>query len=53
MELLLGEIRRLRDDESGYGPQGAGFIGHVDIPPIVEAIWNSLFLSEESARARC
>jgi uncharacterized SAM-binding protein YcdF (DUF218 family) len=30
--LLLGEICRLRDDEQGYGPRGADFIDHVDIP---------------------
>jgi len=30
--LLLGEIGRLRDDEQGYGPRGADFIDHVDIP---------------------
>ncbi|MFS0699320.1 YdcF family protein [Cellulomonas sp. 179-A 4D5 NHS] len=30
--LLLGEIRRLQDDEDGYGPRGAGFIDHVDLP---------------------
>lgn len=32
ISLVLGEIPRLRDDESGYGPRGQGFIGHVDIP---------------------
>jgi hypothetical protein len=30
-ELLVGEVARLRDDESGYGPAGKGFIGHVDV----------------------
>lgn len=30
--LALGEVRRLRDDERGYGPRGAGFLGHVDVP---------------------
>jgi hypothetical protein len=30
--LLLGEVRRLHDDEHGYGPRGAGFIDHVDVP---------------------
>jgi uncharacterized SAM-binding protein YcdF (DUF218 family) len=30
--LLLGEMRRLHDDEQGYGPRGADFIDHVDIP---------------------
>lgn len=30
--LLMGEIPRLKDDENGYGPKGAGYIAHVDIP---------------------
>lgn len=32
LSLLMGEIPRLTDDENGYGPQGKGFIAHVDIP---------------------
>lgn len=36
LSLLLGEIPRLRDGPSGYGPRGKGFIEHVDIPPEVE-----------------
>jgi hypothetical protein len=28
----MGEIPRLSDDSDGYGPHGAGFIAHVDIP---------------------
>lgn len=32
LEVMLGEISRLRDDERGYGPKGKGFISHVDIP---------------------
>ncbi len=35
--LLLGEVRRLHDDEDGYGPRGAGFIDHVDVPEEVLA----------------
>jgi len=35
--LVLGEVRRLHDDEHGYGPRGAGFIGHVDVPAEVLA----------------
>lgn len=33
--LLMGEIPRLTDDESGYGPRGKRFIAHVDIPASV------------------
>lgn len=36
ISLLMGEIPRLRDDENGYGPNGKGFIAHVDIPDEVE-----------------
>lgn len=34
IDLVLGEIPRMRDDEEGYryGPRGKGFIVHVDIP---------------------
>lgn len=37
INLLMGEIPRLRDDANGYGPLGKGFIAHVDIPPQVLA----------------
>jgi uncharacterized SAM-binding protein YcdF (DUF218 family) len=30
--LVLGEMRRLHDTEDGYGPSGADFIDHIDIP---------------------
>ena len=36
LTLLMGEIPRLRDDAQGYGPNGAGYISHVDIPQDVE-----------------
>lgn len=36
LDLVMGEIPRLRDDENGYGPRGKNFIAHVDIPPRVE-----------------
>ncbi|KAJ5702669.1 hypothetical protein N7488_010217 [Penicillium malachiteum] len=42
LELLLGEVPRLRDDKDGYGPQGRNFISHVDIPPSVEVAWSRL-----------
>ena len=40
--LLLGELPRLRDAPGGYGPRGAGFIAHVDIPPAIEAVYSRL-----------
>jgi hypothetical protein len=39
-ELLVGEVTRLKDDETGYGPKGKGFIGHVDVPVEVETAAN-------------
>ena len=36
LSLLLGEVERLRDDANGYGPNGADYIAHVDIPAKVE-----------------
>lgn len=36
LSLMMGEIPRLRDDASGYGPRGRDFIAHVDIPDDVE-----------------
>lgn len=39
LSLLLGEIPRLRDQPGGYGPQGQGFIDHVDVPQHVEEAW--------------
>jgi uncharacterized SAM-binding protein YcdF (DUF218 family) len=40
--LLLGEMRRLHDDEQGYGPRGADFIDHVDIPSDVMGAYQRL-----------
>ncbi len=40
--LALGEVRRLRDDEDGYGPRGTGFIDHVDVPDDVLAAYERL-----------
>ena len=41
-DLIMGEIPRLRDDEAGYGPNGKGFITHVDITQEVEDAWQRL-----------
>ncbi|MFI5953999.1 YdcF family protein [Cryptosporangium sp. NPDC051539] len=42
IELLMGEIPRLTDDESGYGPNGRGFIVHVDVPDAVREAHRAL-----------
>lgn len=41
-ELILGEIPRLRDDKNGYGPKGANYIEHIDIPKEIEAHYLNL-----------
>lgn len=42
ISLLMGEIPRLSDDETGYGPKGKGFIAHVDIPEEVKKAFGEL-----------
>ena len=37
LQLLLGEVARLTDDEAGYGPCGRDFVVHVDVPAEVQA----------------
>lgn len=40
--LLMGEIPRLSDDAGGYGPQGRGYIAHVEIPAAVRRAFEML-----------
>ncbi len=42
LDLIMGEIPRLRDDKSGYGPKGSGFISHVNLPDTVNGAYSSL-----------
>lgn len=42
VSLLMGEIPRLTDDAAGYGPHGAGYIAHVDIPEEVQTAFTLL-----------
>lgn len=42
VQLLMGEVERLRNDEKGYGPRGAGFFGEVEMPDAVDAAWHRL-----------
>ncbi len=41
VDLVVGEIPRLRDNEAGYGPKGKGFVAHVDVPESVEKAWET------------
>ncbi|PRR81636.1 YdcF family protein [Clostridium vincentii] len=42
IQLLMGEIPRLKDDINGYGPNGKGFIEHIDIPSIIDEAYSKL-----------
>lgn len=42
ISLLMGEIPRLSDNEKGYGPEGKGYIAHVDIPKEVQKAFEEL-----------
>lgn len=50
LDLLLGEIPRLRNDEKGYGPNGMGFIGAVEISLEVEEAWDVISRKIRSGR---
>ncbi|KAB8077623.1 hypothetical protein BDV29DRAFT_45305 [Aspergillus leporis] len=50
LDLILGEIPRLRDDEEGYGPRGKGFIPHVEVPIDVEEAWSRLRVISNTSR---
>lgn len=50
--LALGEIRRLHDDEHGYGPRGAGFLDHVDVPDDVVAAADRVAQAFPNLRSR-
>ena len=42
IRLLMGEIPRLTDDAGGYGPNGKGYIAHVDVPEDVVSAFEAL-----------
>lgn len=42
LELIMGEIPRLKDDVKGYGPCGKNFIAHVEVPSEIEEYYNRL-----------
>jgi hypothetical protein len=51
LALILGEIRRLRDDRDGYGPKGRNFLPHVVIPEPVNESYERLLASRLNAPA--
>ncbi|HUI51904.1 MAG TPA: YdcF family protein [Terriglobales bacterium] len=42
LSIVLGEIKRLRNDENGYGPRGRNFLPAVEIPADVLASYTRL-----------
>jgi hypothetical protein len=52
VSLLLGEVSRLHDDEHGYGPRGAGFLDHVDVPEDVLAATERVAQALPNLRSR-
>ncbi len=42
IQLLMGEIPRLQDDENGYGPKGKGYLVHIDVPKEVLCAFHRL-----------
>jgi hypothetical protein len=42
VNLLMGEIPRLTDNDAGYGPNGKNYIAHDDISPEVQAAFERL-----------
>lgn len=55
LELIMGEIPRLRDDINGYGPCGKNFIFHVDVPNEIEEYYNKLkvLIEDDDLDGRC
>ncbi len=55
LELIMGEIPRLRDDINGYGPIGKNFIDHVDIPDEIEECYKNLeiMIDDKNLYKRC
>ena len=45
ISLLMGEIPRLQDNETGYGPKGKNYIVHIEIPTHLINSYENLHLS--------
>ncbi|MDD9150167.1 MULTISPECIES: YdcF family protein [unclassified Sporolactobacillus] len=52
IELIIGEIPRLRDDRYGYGPCGKHYMIHIDIPPRIEEEYSLILKSFPDSRKR-
>lgn len=52
VDLILGEVPRLTDDEHGYGPKGKDYVEHVEIPDDVLESYKILTLQFAAKRAQ-
>ncbi|MCH4181232.1 MAG: hypothetical protein PHR15_03130 [Atopobiaceae bacterium] len=52
LELLMGEVPRLTDDAGGYGPNGKGYLAHVDVPAEVGEAFGRLLEARPDAVRR-
>jgi len=55
LQLIMGEIPRLKDNVDGYGPCGKNFIAHVNVPGEIEEHYNRLkaLLNDDNLYERC
>ena len=55
LELIMGEIPRLKDDVNGYGPCGKNFIAHVEVTVEIEEYYNrlKLLVEDDDLYVRC
>ena len=55
LELIMGEIPRLKDDVNGYGPCGKNFIAHVHVHDEIEEHYNMLkaLVNDDNLYGRC
>lgn len=55
LELIIGEIPRLKDDVNGYGPCGKNFIAHVNVTPEIDNYYNilSAMIKDNDLYKRC
>ena len=43
ISLIMGEMYRIEDNATGYGPNGKNFIAHIDIPTEVKHAYSALY----------
>lgn len=51
LALVLGEIRRIRNDKGGYGPKGRGFIPAIELPDDVLSSYQDVLKATHSEQS--